>query len=50
VKRSPAEPARKEQNEGDENQRHGSHKNNGCLTVRIPTFRFGYLWLISILN
>ena len=36
--------------EGAENERHGAHKNNGCLTVRIPTFRFGYPCLIPILN
>src|SRR5206468_211249 len=50
VDRSPAEPTRKERDEGDENERHGSHNNNGCLTVRIPTDKFGYLCLIPILN
>ena len=50
MERSPAEPAREEQNQGDENERHSWHKNNGCLTLRIPTFKFGYICLIPILN
>ncbi len=50
MERSPAEPAREEQDQGNENERHGWHKNNDCLTLRIPTSRFGYRCLIPILN